>query len=59
MKDRGNFLTERECLMHEIVILKEQLSGALTVPRDLERNNSPADLRCNELTQELEVGTKY
>lgn len=58
MKDRDNFLKERECLMDEIVILKEQLSGALNVQEDLERKNSAADLRCSELTQELEVGTK-
>ncbi|XP_021922803.1 cilia- and flagella-associated protein 58-like isoform X3 [Zootermopsis nevadensis] len=54
MKDRDNFLKERECLMDEIVILKEQLSGALNVQEDLERKNSAADLRCSELTQELE-----
>jgi hypothetical protein len=45
--------------MHEVEKLRERLAGALTVQEDLERKNSAMDLRCSELTQELEVSTKY
>jgi hypothetical protein len=44
--------------MHEAEILKGRLTSALTVQEDLERKNSALDLRCKELSQELEVGTK-
>lgn len=58
-KDKENFLREREeHLMDEVEILRGRLASALTVQEDLKRKNSVIDVRCNELTQELEVGTK-
>ncbi|XP_033609267.1 cilia- and flagella-associated protein 58 [Cryptotermes secundus] len=57
-KDKENFLREREeHLMHEVEILRGQLASALTVQEDLKRKNSAIDVRCNELTQELENQT--
>jgi hypothetical protein len=58
-REKDNVLRERECLMHEVTTLRERLSGVLSVQEELERKNSAADLRCNELTQELEVCSKY
>jgi retron-type reverse transcriptase len=57
-KDKDNFLRERDHLMHEVEMLKGRLTSALTIEEDSERKNSALDLRCKELTQELEVGTK-
>lgn len=56
-KDKENFLIEKDHLMHEVEILRGRLASALTVQEDLKRKNSAIDMRCNELTQELEVGT--
>jgi hypothetical protein len=57
-RDKENIMREREHLMHEVKILRGQLTSALTVQEDLERKNFAIDLQCKELTQELEVGTK-
>ncbi|KAJ4450717.1 hypothetical protein ANN_02147 [Periplaneta americana] len=53
-KDRENFLRERERLLHEIVILRERLSNAVTLQEDLEKKLSVVEQKCNDLTQELE-----
>lgn len=59
MKGKDNVFRERERLVHEVEMLREQIAGALTVQEDLGKKSSAADQRCNELTQELEVGTQF
>jgi chromosome segregation ATPase len=58
-KGKDNLFRERERLIHEVEMLRERLANALTVQEDLERKSSAAEQQCNELTQELEVGTKF
>lgn len=58
MKGKDNLFRERERLIHEVEMLREQLHSALTGQEDLEKKSSAADQRSSELTQELEVGTK-
>jgi hypothetical protein len=59
VKGKDNIFRERERLLHEVEMLRERFANALTVQEDLERKSSAADQRCKELTQELEVGTKF
>jgi hypothetical protein len=58
-KEKDNMLKESERLVQEIMILREQLSDALTAQENLERKSSASELLCRERTKELEVGSKY
>ena len=42
-------------MLHEIVVMKDRLNNAAKIQEELEKKNSAAEQKCDELKQALEV----